>query len=213
MFGDPADFDRSVIFRIPGYREMRQKVSDSVSSSGRSPAMWLDAGCGTGSFVEENLRRFPKTQFILSDPSSDMIAAAKKRLNGNYRCAFVTKPTDELNFGDSTLDVITAVLSHHYYRPDEKSKAVENCFRMLKDGGTYIFVEHAPPGPDYSEWRKFQIGNGISEDDADVFFARCGKEFFPMSEEEHIRMLKGCGFSKAEKFWESVSDIGFIAVK
>jgi tRNA (cmo5U34)-methyltransferase len=210
---DPAVFERSVHYTITGYDRLQPTVIDTALSKVSDPKIWLDAGCGTGTLVKMALERSPKTQFVLADPGAPMLDQAKRLLHSDPHCSFVQRPTDALNFGDGTLDVITAILSNHYYPRDDHEKAVRNCFRMLRKGGVFVYVEHIDPKDgDYAEWRENQL-KGKSEEEVDAFFARLNKEFFVLPIDDHIDLLNRVGFSSFEVFWRTCGDIGFVAVK
>ena len=212
-----TDMERGMSKRIVGYEELTKKVSDLVFDTNPNPRIWLDTGCGTGGLVRNNLKRFGGTQFILSDPSEDNISVAKGFMHGEQRCLYVQRRTDELNFGDSTLDVITAILSHHYYQDiEEKRKAVENCFRMLRKDGVLITVEHVRHEDQESadkEWLAHMRSYGLPEEFAKEMIDRRDREYFPLTESGNVELLKGCGFRRTEVFWSTCSDIGIIAYK
>lgn len=212
-----SDLERGMAKRIVGYEELMRKVSDRISENVPEPHIWLDTGCGTGGLIRSNISRFPKSQFVLADPSSDNIAIAKQLMNGEQRCLYVTAPTDKLNFGDSTLDVVTAMFCHHYYQDiKDKKKAVTNCSRMLKKGGLFITSEHVRHDEQESadkEWKSFMTGAGLPEEFAIEMISRRDKEYFPLTESAHIELLKECGFSEIEVFWSTCSDIGIVARK
>ena len=212
-----SDLERGMAKRIVGYEELMRKVSDKISENVPEPHIWLDTGCGTGGLIRSNIGRFPRTQFVLADPSSDNIATAKQLMNGEQRCLYVTVPTDKLNFGDSTLDVVTAMFCHHYYQDiEDKKKAISNCFRMLKKDGLYITSEHVRHDDQEfadKEWTSFMTGAGLPEEFAIEMISRRDREYFPLTESAHIELLKVCGFSKAEVFWRTCSDTGIIAFK
>ena len=212
-----SDLERGMAKRIVGYEELMKKVSDLIEEKVPDPRIWLDTGCGTGGLIRANIKRFPKAQFVLADPSSDNIVTAKQFMNGEQRCLYVTVPTDRLNFGDSTLDVVTAMFCHHYYSDmDEKKKAIGNCFRMLKKGGIFITAEHVKHEDQESadkEWISFMTGAGLPEEFAEEMVSRRDKEYFPLSESAYVELLKGCGFSDIGVFWNTCSDIGIIAHK
>ena len=212
-----TELERGMAKRIVGYRELMQKVSDLLMENTPDMHIWLDTGCGTGGLVRENIGRFPRTQFVLADPSSDNIAAAKEHMHGEQRCLYVTKPTHELNFGDSTLDAVTAMFCHHYYEDvEDKMRAIINCSRMLKSGGIFITAEHVAhddqKGAD-EEWIAYMTGAGLPREFAEEMVSRRDREYFPLTETAHLELLKVCGFSRAEVFWRTCSDIGIIAFK
>ena len=210
-----SDLERGMAKRIVGYEELMKKVSDLIYENVPDLRIWLDTGCGTGGLIRSNISRFPKAQFVLADPSSDNIATAKQLMNGEQRCLYVTVPTDRLNFGDSTLDVITAMFCHHYYEDiEDKKKALTNCSRMLKKGGLFITSEHVRHEDQVSadkEWISFMTGAGLPEEFALEMTSRRDREYFPLTESGHMELLKECGFSDIEVFWSTCSDIGIIA--
>ena len=212
-----TDLERGMAKRIVGYRELMQKVSDLLAENSSDMHIWLDTGCGTGGLVRENIGRFPRTQFVLADPSSDNIATAKEYMHGEQRCLYVTKPTHELNFGDSTLDAVTAMFCHHYYEDvEDKMRAIINCSRMLKDGGIYITAEHvAHDDQDAAdeEWIAYMTDAGLPREFAEEMVSRRDRDYFPLTDAAYLELLKVCGFTRAEVFWRTCSDIGIIAFK
>ncbi len=212
-----TEMERGMCKRIVGYEDMKMKASDLIFGNNPDPRIWLDTGCGTGGLVRENLGRFPRTQFILADPSEDNLSVAKEFMHGEQRCLYVQRRSDELNFGDCTLDAVTAILCHHYYQDiGEKKKAVSNCFRMLRGGGIFVTVEHVRHDDQESadrEWLAHMRSAGLPDEMARNMIERRDREYFPLTESAHIQLLKECGFSDAEVFWSTCSDIGLVAVK
>ncbi|MBO4551771.1 MAG: class I SAM-dependent methyltransferase [Candidatus Methanomethylophilaceae archaeon] len=212
-----TEMERRLIMRIPGYEELRSRISDLVFENDPNPHIWLDTGCGTGGLVRENLGRFPSTQFILADPSEENIAVAKEFMHGEQRCLYVQRRTDELNFGDSTLDAVTAILCHHYYRDiDEKRKAISNCYRMMRKGGIYVTVEHARHEDQETadrEWLAHMRSQGLPDELAENMIARRDTEYFPLTEPAYVELLKGIGFAEVRVFWSTCSDLGIVAIK
>ncbi len=213
--GPMTDFEKGMMYRIAGYEQLRIAVDDAVVSRIASPSSWLDTGCGTGGSIRLSVERHPGTRFTLADPSEDNLAKAKETI-GAY--GYAAGPTHLLDFPDSSFDAITSILSHHYYSDrEQKRKAVSNCFRMLREGGVYVTVEHTVhPGEQDSydrEWASYMRGRGLSEDRIEEMFARRDTVYFPMPEDELKALILSCGFSEAEVFWRSCSDVGIVAVK
>ncbi|MFA6679681.1 MAG: class I SAM-dependent methyltransferase [Candidatus Methanomethylophilaceae archaeon] len=216
---DPKEYDRRVSLTIPGYEGIHKHIADTIGNLDIKPKYWLDTGCGTGTLVAKNIDRFSDTEFILADPSSDMQNVARSKLSGKQNCSFVKKGTDGINFGDGTLDVITAVLCHNYYDREGRRKATENCYRLLKKDGLYFTVEHIRQDTEgetdaaLREWREFLIGNGRTPEEADAYLGRYDTVFFPITVREHTDLLRECGFRDVSVFWRSCSDAGFFASK
>jgi len=217
MVSTITEQENGMSLRITGYHELRERIVDTVKEVKPNPEYWLDTGCGEGGSIRLSMDTFNDTHFILADPSKENLKGAKKSLPAKEDDRFVCLPTHKLALEDSSLDIITAILSHHYYRDiDSKREAIVNCYRMLKDGGVYLMVEHTiydDQDIKDKEWREYMAGSGLDESSIDQMFARRNTFYFPFKEEVHIELLKSIGFSKIEVFWRSCSDVGIYAMK
>ena len=94
-----GDYDVKVRQTIPFYEEFHRQTLARVRLIQPQPKFWLDTGCGTGYLVGRALEVFPKTHFVLADPSADMLTKARKRLHEyTQRVTFMELPTGpELN--------------------------------------------------------------------------------------------------------------------
>lgn len=77
-----ANYDRDVRTVIPFYDLLHDETIDLVRAVKPDARFWLDTGCGTGTLIEKALRLFPKTTFLLADPSQKMLHQARTRLAG-----------------------------------------------------------------------------------------------------------------------------------
>jgi ubiquinone/menaquinone biosynthesis C-methylase UbiE len=200
--------------RITDYRTLRSMVPEVVADN-MSPTRWLDTGCGMGGSIRSSVERFPETEFTLADPNEDNLAEAKRTLEGKVG-SFICAPTHELDIQEGYFDVITAILSHHYYSDRaQKLAATRNCLRMLRKGGMFVVVEHTRYDGSQdeadSEWRRYMESSGLSESSIDEMFARRNTVYFPYTEEEYGELLIESGFVDREVFWHTCSDIGFTA--
>ena len=75
-------YDAEVRKVIPFYDAIQNETLDLVRSVAGEPALWVDTGAGTGALVERALAAFPRTRFVLADPSEAMLAQARLRLGG-----------------------------------------------------------------------------------------------------------------------------------
>ncbi|MDR3589874.1 MAG: class I SAM-dependent methyltransferase [Negativicutes bacterium] len=183
------------------------------------PGNWLDTGCGTGILAEKARAVFQDTRFVLADPSGAMLDIAREKFPGDGVCEYVQAPSEELECPSGRFDVITAILAHHYLDADNRRKATANCFRMLGSGGVYVTFESIRPATrqglqiGLDRWKANQIDNGKSVEAAQKHISRYGVEFFPITIDEHIALLRAVGFSTVELFWASNMQAGFYAIK
>jgi tRNA (cmo5U34)-methyltransferase len=220
----PEEYEIQVRKIIPFYEEIISQVLDFVGVAIAGECNnWLDAGCGTGFLVSEARERFPKAHFLLADPSAVMLDFSKKRLRGTggERFSFVQKGTEELDseVQEGSLDVITATLSHDYFDSEERRRATKNCFDFLRKGGVYVNFEVIKGESaletelGLSRWKEFQLKEGRSAEEIASHLARFGKDYFPISSSDHLRLLKEAGFKNLGILWISYLQGVFYGIK
>lgn len=101
----------------------------------------LELGSGTGNLTEKILQSFSRANVICMDGSSEMLNAAKSRLqNYGARVTFFQKNLEDPSWSASLGGyqvVVSARTIHHL--PDERKKALfRQIFGMLVDGGCFV---------------------------------------------------------------------------
>ncbi len=214
---DSNIYDEHIVNVLPYYREYHGQIIDLVRAYKQDTIDWLDTGCGTGTLALRVLEKEQNVRFTLCDPSEKMLNEAEKKL-GDKNIRFIKAASHEFDF-NSEYDVITAVQSHHYYKPDERAKAVSNCYRALRDGGIFITFENIRMSSENSDaiamkrWVNFLREHGNSEQDINMHIERRGVETFPITIEQHIALLKRTGFKSVDILWASYLQAGFVAIK
>ena len=215
-------YDAQIRKTIPYYDRFHEETINLIKAMSISPKVWLDTGCGTGSLIEKAIKAFPKTRFILADPSNAMLCEAKKKLDtpaGQFSCLPPCGTADVCIPEGNRPDVITAIQSHHYMTKEERAMATKKCYDLLVKGGIYVCFENIRPlmeqgikiGKEY--WKDFQVASGKTPDEAEKHVARFDVEYFPITVEEHLALLRGTGFEVIEIFWYSYMQAGFYAIK
>ena len=190
-------YDEHIINVLPYYREYHNQIIDLVRAMGIRNPDWLDTGCGTGTMALRVMESRDDVKFTLCDPSPKMLAEAKEKLDGRD-IQFINVSSQELTF-DSEYDVVTAVQSHHYLGQDERKEAVAKCYQALRDGGVFIAFENIRMSSEESDaialsrWAQFLTEHGNPEEDVQMHINRRGVEVFPITIEEHIKLLRECG--------------------
>jgi tRNA (cmo5U34)-methyltransferase len=218
------EYDKSIRRVVPFYDTIQAETIDVVKTVKPDVEQWLDTGCGTGYLVEKAAPLFPNATFILADPSGDMINAAAQRLKSysDYRLKLLLPtPTEGLpeHIGEFKPQVITAILSHHYYKPEQRRIATGICYSLLESGGLYITVENVMPDSaggiqlSLERWKRFQIEHGRTKEKAEEHVKRFNSEYFPITINEHVKLLKETGFQTVELYWKSHIQAGFYAIK
>ena len=220
----PEIYDDVVRQIMPFYDVIQSEIIDIVRTVKPDVTLWLDTGCGTGTLVETALRFFPNTTFILTDPTELMLKRAADRLKAfsEKRVRFLPlTPSEGLLTHKDVLkpQVITAILCHHYYKKEQRRTATDICYRLLDAEGVFISVENIMPDSirgtqlGIERWKRFQVEHGKTSVMAEKHAARFNSEFFPITVNEHIELLKEIGFQTVELFWKSHIQAGFYAIK
>ena len=219
----PEDYDAKISDVIPYYLSFHQEIINLVKSLSSSPKVWMDTGCGTGFLVSKAIAEFPYTKFLLVDPSEGMLDQARKKMFSypTGRLEFLkASPTQEFSQNlKENPDIITAIQCHHYLSRESRAKATRVCYDLLKEGGIYIIFENIRPltedgtaiGKQY--WENFQLSHGRNEKEIQKHLERFDTEYFPITIEEHLELLRATGFKTVELFWYSYMQAGFYCIK
>jgi tRNA (cmo5U34)-methyltransferase len=216
------EYDNQVRKTIPYYDSFHQQIIELVKILKPIPELWLDTGGGTGTFMEKALQVFTSTKFLLSDPSDAMLEIAKDKLKLiplNRLAILSPATTQNIQWEEKSLDIITAIQSHHYLSDEERIKTTKHCYNLLNDGGVYVTFENTsyetPKGTETALkiWQTYQLAQGKPEVEVIKHINRYGIEFFPITVKQHLDLLKECGFSVVELFWFSYMQAGFFAIK
>jgi tRNA (cmo5U34)-methyltransferase len=174
--------------------------------------------------VRSALGEFPKTRFILADPSQKMLKAAEEKIPRNIKSRVsLLPPTGSAGLANHLegrkADVVTAIQCHHYLSLSERFAALRSCWEILFSGGLLVVFENiAPETPrgvqvGLKRWASYQMGQGKTRAQAARHVRRYGKEFFPITPQAHLESFRKSGFRAAELFWLSYLQAGFYAIK
>ncbi len=214
------DYDSRVNSVLPYYGEFHRQIIDLVKAiyPDNAEISWLDTGCGTGSLAFKAEEQINNIKFTLCDPSDQMLEKAKEKLNAYQNIVYKNISSQQLDY-ENKFDVVTAVQSHHYLNAEQRKEATQNCFRALKSGGIYITFENIMLSDEISDrignerWKNYLRSYGKTETEVQSHINRRGTEVFPITIEEHLRLLKSCGFETADILWASYMQAGFFAIK
>lgn len=210
-------YDREINNTIPYYPEFYDQTLDVVEQYSSDGINWLDLGCGTGTLEEFAYQRFSDLRFTLVDPSEKMLEQAKEKLSGRS-VQYICTDSASIEFA-GCFDVVTAIQSHHYMYEDARRTATERVYHALKEGGIYISFENVIPEDEEVKafellrWGEYQQRHGKTPEEAKAHNARCGVNYFPLTVDQHVRLLKEVGFRKVHVFWFSYMQMGIYGIK
>lgn len=212
------DYDNHINSVLPYYQEFHAQIIDLVRVLNINNMQWLDTGCGTGNLAEKIIKNFANINLTLCDPSEKMLAIAKQKLSKYHNLKFINISTQDMQF-ENEFNLITAVQAHHYLTMKDRIKATQNCYQALKKNGIYITFENIKLSSDSSDriaqkrYENFLKSNGKTQDEIIAHLSRRNHEVFPITIEQHIKLLKNCSFKTVDILWTSYWQAGFFAVK
>lgn len=211
------DYDNRVNSVLPYYQEFHFQILDLVKVLNKDKIRWLDTGCGTGNLTQKALEYFDNIEFTLCDPSENMLKTAENKL-GHKNIQYFNIDSQHLDF-DNEFDIVTAVQSHHYLDMESRKTAAKHCYQALKQSGIYITFENIALSTPQSDvigierWKRFLASNGKTTEEIKSHVSRRGTEVFPITVEQHIKLLRECGFRSVDILWASYMQAGLFAIK
>ena len=212
-----SEYDRKIRQTIPYYDEFYKEVIGLVKVLQKSAVKWLDIGCGTGRMGSAAFEDTELERFVFCDSSEEMIKIAKERFS---------RPNAEFSVCDvrnmayaNEFNVITAIQVFHYLRINERRAALKKCYEALEENGVFISFENFAPFTEtgkavcLEKWKSYQISQGKSVEESSRHIDRYGKDYFPLTLEENLKLMRDCGFKTVEILWLSNMQAGLWGMK
>jgi ubiquinone/menaquinone biosynthesis C-methylase UbiE len=120
-------------------------------TDGPRSARLLDIACGTGAFLAEVKRNYPRLAVTGIDLSEPYLAVAKRRLADWSRVTLAEGAAEFLPVADASVDIVTCVYLLHELPHRVRRRVAAEIGRVLKPGGRLIVVDSLQTGdePDY----------------------------------------------------------------
>ncbi|HVC55569.1 MAG TPA: class I SAM-dependent methyltransferase [Stellaceae bacterium] len=138
---------------VPLQEALRRTPGGTTSGAagGQSAARLLDIGCGTGAFLREVKRNHPRLSVAGVDLSAPYLAVARRHLSSWSRVELHEAAGEALPFAAAQFDIVCCLYLFHELPPAVRRAVAAEIGRVLKPGGTLIFVDSLQTGdePDY----------------------------------------------------------------
>src|SRR5260370_15062582 len=102
---------------------------------GPGAAKMLDIGCGTGAFLREVKRNYPRLGVTGLDLSAPYLAVARRRLSDWSRVELIEAAAEAMPFAAAQFDIVTCLYLFHELPPDVRRGVVAEMRRGLEPGG------------------------------------------------------------------------------
>ena len=114
-------------------------------------ARLLDIACGTGGFLAEVKRNYPRLAVTGVDLSAPYLDVARRRLAPWSRVSLVEANAEALPIADASVDIVTCVYLFHELPKRARKAVAAEIRRLLKPGGKLVYIDSLQTGdePDY----------------------------------------------------------------
>jgi ubiquinone/menaquinone biosynthesis C-methylase UbiE len=103
----------------------------------------LDLACGSGAFLGDLQRTFPRAQLAGLDLSAAYLSEARRRSGVD---GMVQAPAERLPFADASLDAVTCIYLFHELPPRVRPQVAAEIARVLKPGGLLALADSVQAG-------------------------------------------------------------------
>lgn len=114
------------------YGRMHKAMLEALED--QYPREVLDAGCGTGEFIQQCSLIWPEAKLIGLDLSENMLAQAEVKSYGINVPRFIEGNVYDIELEDDSIDLVTNSISSHFYT--DINKALSEFYRVLRPSGT-----------------------------------------------------------------------------
>lgn len=111
----------------------------------------VDVACGTGRFLRDMRRAFPAMKLTGLDLSQAYLDEAARHMGDLRQATFVAGNAEQLPFADASQDIVTMIYLYHELPPEVRKTVTGEVARVLKPGGTFVFVDSLQMG-DKPDW-------------------------------------------------------------
>lgn len=112
---------------------------------------YADIACGTGAFLADVTRSFPRLPTLAIDMSPAYLRHARQRHGRRAAMRYVCANAEALPLPDNALDLSTCIYLFHELPAKVRRTVAREAARVTKPGGVFIFVDSLQTGdePDY----------------------------------------------------------------
>jgi SAM-dependent methyltransferase len=148
------DMQVEVLFQGAANAMRRQglvPLADELRGRDQRKVRFADIATGTGSFLVQARRAFPRLPALAIDLSEPYLARLGRRLGRAPALLPLVAKAEALPLADASLDVASAVYLFHELPPKVRRRGAAELGRVVRPGGLFIFVDSLQTGdePDY----------------------------------------------------------------
>ena len=164
-------------------RQALVPIAEELSGRDQRQVAFADLASGTGAFLREARRAFPRLPVLAVDLSEAYLREAKRRVGRSPGILPVVGKAESLPLRDGSLDVATCIYLFHELPAEVRAAVAVEIARVMRPGGLFVLVDSLQTGdePDYDgllelfpELFHEPYFAGYLADDLEALFTRSG---------------------------------------
>ncbi len=218
-----GSYDESIRTFAAAYDQLFPMAYACLRSIAGDDARLLIVGAGTGMEICTFGPRSPRWRFTGVDPSADMLAIARSRIEAARLADRVTLRQGYVHDlpAESRFDAATCILVMHFL-PDDGSKRLllKSIADRLKPGAPLVLVDDFGDAGSgafrlmLGAWKTYVIGQGADPAVVEYAFGEENrKRFHYVSEERIAELLREAGFGPPARFFTGFLYGGWMALR
>ena len=197
--GAAAVYDRARRQLVPRFDDFYGAAVGAIPYGREDDIRVLDLGAGTGLLSDKIARAFPRARITLTDVSSEMLGAARRRFAGEpgrFELRLMDYAEEPLS---GEYDAVVSALSVHHLDGDEKRELFRKVYGILRDEGVFVNADRVlgeTPEREarYREaWLRRVRERGVSEGDLSAALVRMREDKSSTLDEQRV-WLEEAGF-------------------
>ncbi|SEP68798.1 Ubiquinone/menaquinone biosynthesis C-methylase UbiE [Faunimonas pinastri] len=127
-------------------RQALVPLAEAIRGRDQRKMAFADIACGTGSFMAQVRRAFPRLPSLAIDLSEPYVQEAGRRVGRAPRAHGVVAKAESLPLADASLDMASCIYLFHELPPKVRREVAREIGRVIRPGGLFVFVESLQTG-------------------------------------------------------------------
>jgi ubiquinone/menaquinone biosynthesis C-methylase UbiE len=132
-------------------RQALVPIAEELKGRDQRQVAFADIACGTGAFLGQLRRAFPRLPAVAIDLSEPYLKEAKRAIGRRPKVQPVVGKAEALPLADTSLEIATSIFLFHELPPEVRRAAAREIGRVVKPGGLFVLIDSLQTGdePDY----------------------------------------------------------------
>ncbi|MCF3934211.1 class I SAM-dependent methyltransferase [Acuticoccus sp. M5D2P5] len=127
-------------------RQALVPIADLVRARDQRHMRHLDVASGSGAFLRDVRRAFPRLNIIASDLSEPYVAMARGAIGSRHGSGAIVAAAENLPFADGAFDLVTNIYLFHELPPKVRPLVAAEIARAVAPGGRVVIVDSLQTG-------------------------------------------------------------------